>query len=82
MPAWAKRRKCGCRENASASTWFRPSPTRAKCGDRIAAAARPFFKLFGHEDHLKVEHPDCKHDFPPEMREVAYKLFDKILGGT
>jgi hypothetical protein len=50
--------------------------------DRIAAAARPVFKLLGHEDHLKVEHPDCEHDFPSEMREAAYKLFDKILGGT
>jgi hypothetical protein len=49
--------------------------------DRIVAAARPVFKLFGHEDRLKVEHPDCGHDFPPEMREAAYKLFDAVLAG-
>lgn len=49
--------------------------------DRIAAAARPVFKLFGHENHLRVEHPDCTHDFPPEMRELAYKLFDNVLRG-
>jgi len=54
---------------------------RADSVDRIAAAARPVFKLLGHEDHLKVEHPDCGHDFPPEMREAAYRLFDKVLGG-
>ena len=54
---------------------------RADSVDRIAAAARPVFKLFGHEDRLKVEHPDCGHDFPPEMREAAYKLFDKVLVG-
>ncbi len=59
----------------------RDSNFRADSVDRIAAAAWPVFKLVGHEDHLKVEHPDCAHDFPTEMREVAYKLFDKVLGG-
>ena len=34
---------------------------------------------YGHEDRLRVEHPDCGHDFPPEMRETAYKLFDAVL---
>jgi dienelactone hydrolase len=47
--------------------------------DRIAAAARPIFKLHGHEDRLIVEHPDCEHDFPPEKRQQAYKLFDEVL---
>jgi dienelactone hydrolase len=53
---------------------------RADSVDRIAAAARPVFRLLGHEDHLKVEHPDCGHDFPPEMREMAYRLFDTVFG--
>ena len=52
---------------------------RADSVDRIAAAARPVFKLHGHADRLRVEHPDCGHDFPPEMREEAYKLFDAVL---
>lgn len=52
---------------------------RADSVDRIAAAARPIFKLHGHEDRLRIEHPDCGHDFPTEMREEAYKLFDKEL---
>jgi acetyl esterase/lipase len=47
--------------------------------DRIAAAAKPVFKLYGHADRLRVEYPDCEHDFPPEMREEAYKLFDDVL---
>ena len=47
--------------------------------DRIAAAAKPIFKLHGHEDRLKVTHPDCPHDFPNESREEAYKLFDAVL---
>jgi dienelactone hydrolase len=54
---------------------------RADSVDRIAAAARPVFKLYGHEERLHVEHPDCAHDFPQEMREIAYKLFDSVLGG-
>jgi pimeloyl-ACP methyl ester carboxylesterase len=49
--------------------------------DRIVAAARPVFKLYGHEDRLRVLHPDCPHDFPPEMRAEAYKLFDVVLAG-
>lgn len=49
--------------------------------DRIAAAARPVFALHGREDRLRVEHPDCAHDFPPEMRELAFKLFDAVLAG-
>jgi dienelactone hydrolase len=46
--------------------------------DKIAAAARPVFKLYGHAEHLRVEHPDCPHDFPPAMREAAYKLLDTL----
>ena len=52
---------------------------RADSVDRIAAAARPVFELYGHPDRLAVEHPDCDHDFPDEMREKAYRLFDKVL---
>ncbi len=52
---------------------------RADSVDRIAAAARPVFRLHGHADRLRVEHPDCEHDFPAEMREAAYKLIDSVL---
>jgi dienelactone hydrolase len=53
---------------------FRPESV-----DRVADAARPVFKLHGHEDRLRVEHPDAEHDFPPAMRELAYTLFDQVL---
>ena len=34
-------------------------------------------------DHrLVVEHPDCGHDFPPDVRERAYKFLDRELGST
>jgi len=46
--------------------------------DKIAAAARPVFKLYGQADRLRLEHPDCPHDFPPAMREAAYKLLDTL----
>lgn len=52
---------------------------RADSVDRIAAAARPVFALFGHGDRLRVAHPECAHDFPPEMREEAYRLIDQVL---
>ncbi len=47
--------------------------------DRVAAAAQDVYKLYGEPSHLRVEHPDCEHDFPIEMRELGYKLFDDVL---
>jgi hypothetical protein len=50
--------------------------------DRIAAAAGQVFRLYGHSERLKVEHPDCAHDFPDEMREAAYQFLDSVLLGA
>lgn len=47
--------------------------------DRVVAAAQEVYKLYGQPTHLRVEHPDCEHDFPTEMRELGYKLFDEVL---
>lgn len=47
--------------------------------DRIVAAARPVYELYGHADRLRVVHPDAPHDFPPEMRTMAYELLDDVL---
>ncbi len=52
---------------------------RADSVDRIAAAAGRVYALHGHPGRLRVEHPDCGHDFPPEMRAAAYALFDAAL---
>jgi hypothetical protein len=49
--------------------------------DRVEKAAAEIYKLYGVPDHLRVLHPDCAHDFPPEMREEGYKLFDAVLKG-
>ncbi len=43
------------------------------------AAAKPIYKLLGHEDHLQANYPECAHDFPPEVREVAYRFIDQHL---
>ncbi|MCO6455254.1 MAG: alpha/beta hydrolase [Pirellulaceae bacterium] len=47
--------------------------------DRCVAAARPVYRLLGGEGKLQVEHPDCDHNFPDEMRDAAYRLIDSTL---
>lgn len=42
-------------------------------------AAKKIFALHNAEDHLVAVHPDCEHDFPPEIREQAYKFVDGAL---
>jgi pimeloyl-ACP methyl ester carboxylesterase len=43
------------------------------------ASAEPIFKLLGAEDKLQANYPDCAHDFPPEVRAVAYRFLDEQL---
>ncbi|HET6882812.1 MAG TPA: alpha/beta hydrolase [Pirellulales bacterium] len=52
---------------------------RADSVDRLATAARAVFALYGKADNLRVEHPDCAHDFPDDMREEAYRLIDAVF---
>jgi hypothetical protein len=47
--------------------------------DEIAAAARRVYALYDAEEQIAVEHPDCAHDFPDAMREMAYELFARCL---
>jgi len=47
--------------------------------DEIAKAASQVYALYGQPGALHVEHPNCPHLFPREMREVAYRLFDEHL---
>ncbi|MFN0053878.1 MAG: alpha/beta hydrolase family protein, partial [Planctomycetales bacterium] len=47
--------------------------------DRVARAAAQVYRLHGHPERLRVEHPDCDHDFPVAMREAAYRLFEAAL---
>ncbi len=47
--------------------------------DEIVKAASQIYQLYGVPRNLRVEHPDCGHDFPDEMRQIAYRLFDDNL---
>ncbi len=47
--------------------------------DDCATAARPVFALYGAGNKLRIEHPDCPHEFPKSMREAAYDFIDKEL---
>jgi len=42
-------------------------------------AATPVYALYGATDRLQAAHPDCGHDFPPDVREQAYEFMDRIL---
>jgi acetyl esterase/lipase len=43
------------------------------------SAAKPVYELLGAKDKLAANYPDCKHDFPPEVRKVAYNWLDRWL---
>ncbi|HEX6987645.1 MAG TPA: alpha/beta fold hydrolase, partial [Planctomycetaceae bacterium] len=44
------------------------------------AAARPAYERLGAGDKLRANYPDCGHEFPPEVRKVAYEFLDEHLG--
>jgi len=44
-------------------------------------AARPVYEqVFDAGENLVAEHPDCAHDFPPDVRNRAYQFLDRALG--
>ncbi|MFM9065738.1 MAG: alpha/beta hydrolase family protein [Planctomycetota bacterium] len=46
------------------------------------AAAQPIYDLHGKSRHLQANYPDCEHDFPLAVRDVAYRFFDQHLRGS
>jgi len=42
-------------------------------------AARPVYELFGAARRLVAVYPDAEHDFPPAVREEAYRFLDSVL---
>lgn len=52
---------------------------KAKSVDDVVAAALPVYRLHGKPENLIVRHPDCGHDFPDEIRALAYELLDRDL---
>jgi dienelactone hydrolase len=47
--------------------------------DAVLHAASAVYRLYGVPQNLEVVHPDCEHDFPPEVREAAYRFLDEHL---
>jgi predicted dienelactone hydrolase len=43
------------------------------------AAAMPVYEVLGAKEKLSANYPDCKHEFPPEVRKVAYDWLEKWL---
>jgi dienelactone hydrolase len=43
------------------------------------AAAKPVYELLKAGDRLAANHPDCKHEFPADVRKVAYAWLDRWL---
>ncbi|MCK5738949.1 alpha/beta hydrolase [bacterium] len=58
---------------------FRDSNFKWRSVVRVVAAASRVYNLYDATENLTVAHPDCEHDFPIEMRERAYQLFEKHL---
>ncbi len=48
---------------------------------KAIAEAKPIYELFGAADELQVRYPECGHDFPPDVRQEAYKFIDRVLAG-
>ena len=47
--------------------------------DQVLNAAAAVYRLYGVPQNLQVEHPACEHDFPPPIRETAYRFLDQHL---
>ena len=47
--------------------------------DCVDAAAPVYANVFGAGDRLVAVYPDAAHDFPPAIREQAYRFLDTWL---
>lgn len=47
---------------------------------RAMPQVREVYELHGAGDNLVVRYPDAEHDFPPAVREEAYRFIDRVLG--
>src|SRR5262249_53566954 len=42
-------------------------------------AAQPVYELLSYKDKLAATYPNCKHEFPPDVRKIAYEWLDRWL---
>jgi hypothetical protein len=43
------------------------------------ASAKPIYELLGAANRLQANYPDCAHDFPEPVRDVAYTFLEQHL---
>ena len=55
---------------------------RWKSVDECATAANAVYNLLGGAGRLTIQHPDCDHNFPEDMRQAAYAVIDSVLSGS
>ncbi|MFN0195739.1 MAG: alpha/beta hydrolase family protein [Planctomycetaceae bacterium] len=47
----------------------------------VIAVAKPIYELYGAAENLQANYPECQHDFPEDVRKVAYEFIDRHLKG-
>ena len=55
---------------------------RWKSVDRVVESVRRDWTAPSEQPPPEVVHPDCPHRFPPEQRQQAYTLLDRVLKGS
>lgn len=55
---------------------------RWKSVDRVVESVRRDWTAPSEQPPPEVLHPDCPHRFPPEQRQQAYTLLDRVLKGS
>ncbi len=47
--------------------------------EKAVPAARRVYELLGAPNNLRATYPDAEHDFPPTVRQEAYRFLDRFL---
>ncbi|MCB1229746.1 MAG: alpha/beta fold hydrolase [Verrucomicrobiae bacterium] len=48
--------------------------------EKAAPKVRRIYELYGVPDNLRIAYPDAEHDFPPAVKEEAFRWLDRWLG--
>ena len=47
--------------------------------EKAAVQVRRIYELYEKPDQMRIAYPDADHDFPPQIREEAYRFIDQYL---
>jgi dienelactone hydrolase len=59
---------------------LRDNNFRTASAQRVVESASKVFQLYNKSDQISIVQPDCEHDFPDDMRELAYRFVTETLG--